>query len=241
MNTRSRHLQRRPEQRQLQLRWPRSEPKPPPAPAPAPAPPKPIRKPAARRSTKVPHTTRPDISGPAHVVLRVCRNLPTLRSPKVYRVLERAFRDGKSKKGFQLVEFSIQHDHLHLVVEADHRRKLTRGIQGLMIRIAKRLNRFWRRKVGRVFEDRYFALAVATRRQLWATLRYVLHNGRKHGVWRRSDRPDPYSSGKWFRHWQERLHRVRRPTRPPPVEPGQRFELHLMLPLWLGDTPGPRH
>ena len=173
-------------------------------------------------------------------MLRICRNLPTLRSPKVYRVLERAFRDSKSKDGFRLVEFSIQHDHLHFVVETEHKTKLARGVQGLMIRIAKRLNRHWRRRVGRVFADRYFALVLVKRNQLWRTLRYVLNNGRKHGAWFAKDRPDPYSSGKWFLRWMQ-LDRFRRPTRPPPVEMPHRYELQALPAISLDDMPGPRH
>ena len=36
-----------------------------------------------------------------------------------------------------------------------------------MIRIAKALNRFWRRPIGTVFADRYFALALRKRAQAW--------------------------------------------------------------------------
>src|SRR5262245_17615495 len=50
-----------------------------------------------RRSSKVQHVTRPEIHGAAHVVVRIRRGLPWLRTPKTYRVLERAFRNGKSK------------------------------------------------------------------------------------------------------------------------------------------------
>ena len=194
----------------------------------------------ARRSSNVPHETRPAIRGAAHVVLRICRGLPWLRTPKTYRVLERCFRNGKSKDGFRLIEYSVQRDHLHLVVEADDRRRLARGLQGLMIRIAKSLNRFWRRRVGRVFADRYFALALVKRMQLWRTLRYVLNNGRKHGAWSAKDRPDPYSSGRWFLRWCT-LDPLRRPLRIPAVERPHTFELLALPAIGLDDLPGLRH
>ena len=63
-----------------------------------------------RRSSRVPHTTRPDLHGAAHVVLRIQRGLPWLRTPKTYRVLERAFRRGREKKDFRLIEYSVQRD-----------------------------------------------------------------------------------------------------------------------------------
>src|SRR5262245_16375568 len=191
-----------------------------------------------RRSSKVPHVTRPEIRGAAHVVVRIRRGLPWLRTPKTYRVLERAFRSGKKKDGFRLIEFSVQQDHLHLVVEAEGRRKLTRGMQGLMIRIAKALNRFWRGRVGSVFADRYFALAITSLQQAWKTLRYVLNNARKHGVWHAKDRPDPFSSGRWFVWWRSRD--FCRPLRGSPVET-PRYVIPDMLPMLALDfVPGPR-
>jgi putative transposase len=92
------------------------------------------------RRTNVPHCTRPEIRGAAHVVLRIRRGLPGLRTPRAYRVLERAFRLGKKIDGYRLIEFSVQQDHIHLIVEAEGRARLSRGMQGLMIRIAKALN-----------------------------------------------------------------------------------------------------
>ena len=62
------------------------------------------------------------------VVLRVRRGLPWLRTPKTYRVLERAFRAGKEKRGFALVQYSVQRDHLHLLVETESKHELARGI-----------------------------------------------------------------------------------------------------------------
>ena len=83
--------------------------------------------------------------GPAHVTLKLRRGLPKLRTPRCYRVLERALRAGMEKPDFLLCQFSVQDDHLHLIVEANSQWDLTRGMQGLTIRIAKALNRHWAR------------------------------------------------------------------------------------------------
>ena len=176
-------------------------------------------------------------------MLRICRGLPWLRTPKTYRVLERCFRKCKEKKGFAIVEYSVQGDHLHLIVEASNRRKLTRGMQGLAICVAKNLNRYWRRRIGRVFDDRYFARALATVKHVQRALRYVLLNAKKHGTWRSNDRPDPFSSGPWVLRWDGR-ELLRRPLRCSPVARsshdwlcglglGYRF-------LSLADVPGKR-
>src|ERR1051326_9402389 len=78
-----------------------------------------------RRRSRVPHETRPEVSGPIHVVWRIRRGLPSLRTPRGLRRLERAFRRSKEQRGFILVHYSIQNDHLPLVVEGNARRKLS--------------------------------------------------------------------------------------------------------------------
>jgi REP element-mobilizing transposase RayT len=51
------------------------------------------------------------------------------------RHLERCPRAGKEKKGFALLHYSIQRDHLHLMVEAKNKRALGK----LRRRTARRL------------------------------------------------------------------------------------------------------
>ena len=89
-----------------------------------------------------------------------------------------------------------------LVVEAQSKQELARGMQGLNIRLATTLNSFRGRRRGSGFAERYFALALTGIRHTWRTVRYVLGNGRKHGTWTKRGFPDPYSSGRWFRPWR---------------------------------------
>ena len=192
--------------------------------------------------SSVPHSARPEVRGVCHVVLRVRRGLPWLRTPRAYRVLERAFRAGKVRAGFALVHFSVQGDHVHLLVEAESKTALARGMQGLAIRIAKALNRLWNRRGGSVFAERYFCRAVQKAREIKRALAYVLGNGRKHGVWNSSTTPDPFSSARWYSGWIESVWDICRPLRSPPVAPAR--DLYLTMPgfrcLSLADRPGPR-
>ena len=187
------------------------------------------------RAGKVPHLSRPEMSGMIHVVMRIARGLPALRTPRLLRRLERCFRAGMKRLGFALTHYSIQQDHLHLIVEAKDRGALARGIQALAIRIAKQLNNHWhRRGKGRVFAERYFAAALTSWQQMWRTIRYVLSNGRKHGTWTKKDRPDPFSSGPWFR-WAPGV--KNQALREPPVMPSSFIQL---LSMNVNDVPGPR-
>ena len=69
-----------------------------------------------------------------------------------------------------------------------------------------------------------------------------LQNGRKHGVWSSMKRPDPFSSGRWFRWFGKDLD-IRRPLRRPPIVMSASIFLvnAALLGLEIDDLPGPRH
>jgi hypothetical protein len=96
----------------------------------------------------------------------------------------------------------VQRDHLHLIVEAEDGRALSRGIQGLAIRLAKALNRVLCRR-GRVWGDRDHVRALSTPREVRKALVYVLQNWRKHMPGIRG--LDPCSSAVWFSGWRRAI------------------------------------
>ena len=59
---------------------------------------------------------------------------------RTYAVLLRTLAAGSERFGLRLTQFSIQSNHAHLIVEVDDRHALSRGMQGLCIRIARALN-----------------------------------------------------------------------------------------------------
>ncbi|HEX6813320.1 MAG TPA: hypothetical protein VF384_16995 [Planctomycetota bacterium] len=81
-----------------------------------------------------------------HVTLKLRKGLPRLRQKAEYAALSAAFVKGKGRFGFRLCHCAVLNDHLHLIVEAPDRAALRRGLQGLAIRIARALNRLWRRR-----------------------------------------------------------------------------------------------
>jgi len=157
------------------------------------------RKPSGHR-VGVPHRVRPPHlrRHPAHVTLRAQRLLPSLRGDRVFSVLRGGLALG-TRGGLRILEFSVQRDHLHLIVEADDGPALSRGIQGLAIRLAKAVNRALGRR-GRVWGDRYHLRALKTPREVRNALVYVLQNWRKHMPGFRG--LDPCSSALWFRGWR---------------------------------------
>ncbi|NUO51822.1 MAG: hypothetical protein HOV80_23475 [Polyangiaceae bacterium] len=115
---------------------------------------------------------------PMHVTLRRGRNLPSFRADLAFRVLTDAI--GASQRGtFRITHFSVQVDHIHLLVEASDKATLSAGMRGLVIRMARRLNAALHRR-GRVWADRWNGRALSTPREVRNALAYVLLNGRKH-------------------------------------------------------------
>jgi REP element-mobilizing transposase RayT len=104
----------------------------------------------------VKHRTRPSFHAgcPVHVTLRLAESCPSLRKRATYRVLVAAMGGGCERFGMRLVHWSALGNHMHLLVEAVDRPALSRGIQGLAVRMARALNRWWGRS-GSVFADRF--------------------------------------------------------------------------------------
>ncbi|MEM7202093.1 MAG: transposase [Planctomycetota bacterium] len=138
---------------------------------------------------------------PVHVTARLRKGLPSLRRQRVYRALRAAFAAASSER-FRLVHYSVQSNHLHLLVEARDRQALSRGLQGLLIRVARRVNHVWERR-GRVFADRYHDHVLRTPREVRHALSYVLHNAQRHGS-RLAAALDVFASGWWFDGWKTR-------------------------------------
>ena len=133
--------------------------------------------PDERKLAKVPHRPRPPLSArhPVHVTWRVLPHVWNLRSRRCFSRISRCFLLGRDRFGFRLVHFSVQGNHIHLIVEADDQRAIARGMQGLGVRIAKALNRLMGRK-GTVFADHYHARQLRSPTQVANALAYVLLN-----------------------------------------------------------------
>src|SRR6185437_2464125 len=77
------------------------------------------RKPKGERAG-VSHLRRPILKArfPVHVTWRMRKGVWNLRSRRCFTVLARAFCAGANRFGLRLVHYSVQGNHLHLLVEA---------------------------------------------------------------------------------------------------------------------------
>ncbi len=138
----------------------------------------------------VPHVRRPALAArhPVHVTARVRDEAARLRSRACFRVVASCIGEGCEREGFRLVHFSVQSNHLHLIVEAQDAIALARGIQGLSIRVARAVNRVLQRS-GKVFADRYHAHQLRSPTETANAIAYVLGNAMIHAA-RRGRRLD---------------------------------------------------
>ena len=166
-----------------------------------------------KRRPDVAHVARPshDADVPVHVTLRARREAAFLRAETVFARVEQAFSRAQ-REDFRILAFSVQRDHVHLVVEAGGSRALRSGLQGLTIRVARAVNKALRRK-GPVWGDRYHRRDLPRPTQVRTAMVYVLQNGRKHGVCARGEL-DPASSARLFFGWNARGHELRRSAQP---------------------------
>ena len=154
--------------------------------------------------------------------------MPSLRSGKLVRELERSFAMACERGRFRLVQYSVQNDHFHAIVEATSQRDLASGMKAIGARLARAVNRSFRRR-GRVLADRYHLHVLRSPREVRNALAYVLlsvrHHLAKRGLLSRSTTIDPASSARWFDGW-----RARSPESahgPPPVAPPHTWLLRL--------------
>ncbi|MDB5216562.1 MAG: hypothetical protein JWO86_4489 [Myxococcaceae bacterium] len=142
---------------------------------------------------------------PTHVTLRARKGLPSFRSQRVHDmlrgILERQLHQRRYRHEFQVVHYSIQSNHLHVIVECEDTRAMRSGVSGLVIAFAKRLNKLLQRLTGKVWSDRYHSRELTTPSEVRRALVYVLQNVRKHGF----DLPgawlDPLSTAHRFDGW----------------------------------------
>jgi putative transposase len=192
------------------------------------------------------HVRRPDVrkTQPQHVTLRCVKDVGYLRRPHAYRAIRRALVTVAAHTGFRIVHHSLQGTHVHLLCEAENRVALASGVQGFQISAAKALHRELAKrggpKQGRVFADRYHAVAISSVRQVRHALAYVLNNWRRHredrsGIGLANGRIDPFSSGLSFPGWRESVEARDLGTYEPP--PVMRAESWLLAEGWKRATP----
>ncbi len=184
-------------------------------------------------SETVPHARRPRLDGrsPLHVTMRVAPGIWNLRSQRGFATVARALREEARCRHVRITQYSVQGNHLHLIIECSDHRTLSRRMRAFAIRFAKAVNRMMARPRGRVIAERYHARKLATPTEVRKALKYVLCNRAHHAAQvgklaSVSGTLDPYSSANTFDGWAE-------PCRASPSHSAHSQELILPPETWL--------
>jgi putative transposase len=159
------------------------------------------RKRGARGATA--HRARAEhrAANPVHVTMRSA--IRPLRHAFVFPTLRLAIAAANRRDlaNFRIARFSVQFDHLHLIVEATDKTALSSGMRGLAVRIARRVNSLLSRG-GSFWGDRWHGRELTSPRAVRHVLRYVLNNFRKHHP-KSTAMVDHFSSAPFFTSFEE--------------------------------------
>ena len=154
------------------------------------------------------HVKRPGVPNgtPAHITLRVLPGIPSLRQRRFVNEFRRTLGNVSERGEFRVVHYSVQRNHVHMIVEASGKQALGRGMKAVASRFAFAVNRVFQR-AGKVLEGRYHLHLLTSPREVRNALAYVLLNARKHWKQRTGRNPiarvDAASSGAWFDGWKK--------------------------------------
>jgi REP element-mobilizing transposase RayT len=139
------------------------------------------RKRMPKGKRRVEHDRRPELgrNQPVHVTWRLLPHVYNLRSRRGFTTILRALVPAAERFGVRITHFSVQGNHLHVIVEAGEGAAFTRAMKGLAIRVAKGLNELMG-TAGAVFADRYHAHVLRSPPEVRNAIRYVLENSRVH-------------------------------------------------------------
>lgn len=133
-----------------------------------------------------------------------------MRSARFVRAFEGTMRAGCERGRFRVVHWSVQRDHLHLIVEASSGFDLGCGMKSVGVRLVRAVQKTFgmRRGRGPLLRDRFHLHVLRSPREVRRAIAYVLLNARRHAaqrgvaLYRRVARVDPASSGRWFDGWK---------------------------------------
>lgn len=110
----------------------------------------------------VPHLPRPSLTGqlPVHVTWRLRPEVWSERTAELFDVLKEIMYAAE-RPGFHVMHCGFKRDYIHLIVEAEDRPSLSRGLQGVGVRLARAIN-FLLGRSGGIVTDRFHSTILRT-------------------------------------------------------------------------------
>lgn len=138
------------------------------------------------------HISRPKLQRPSslHLTIKVRENKADIQNKKILKALHHAIKRARLKN-LKVIHYTLEYNHVHLLVESSDNKILHQGMQALGISLSKAINRIKRLKGG-VYKHRYHFRQISSPRELKNVLHYIFHNGIKHH--RTKSIIDPFNS-----------------------------------------------
>lgn len=126
------------------------------------------------------HTERETIKklSSLHLTIKIERNKAGLKNKTVLALLHKAIMKAR-KIGLGIIHYTLEYDHVHLLVEASDNEILGKGMQSFGICFSKGINKYKTQK-GQVYKTRYHLRVLKTFREIKNVLNYIFGNAVKH-------------------------------------------------------------
>lgn len=136
----------------------------------------------AKHDAGIRHTSKPLIKNPTslHLTIKVKAIKADIKNKIILHMLKRAILNAR-RQGLKVIHFSLEYDHIHLLIEADNNQTLGKGMKAFGVTIAKKINKF-RGLMGAVYKHRYHFRRIESSKQLKNVMKYIFSNGVKHGT-----------------------------------------------------------
>lgn len=130
------------------------------------------------------------INSALHLTIKVREIKAEIKNKRILKALHHAIKRARLQK-LRVIHYTLEHNHIHLLIEADNNKILHKGMQALGISLSKAINKIKQLK-GTVYKHRYHFRKLSSRRELKNALQYIFRNGMKHK--RSMSVLDPYNS-----------------------------------------------
>jgi REP element-mobilizing transposase RayT len=115
---------------------------------------------------------------PLHLTIKIESKKAGIKNKNILTALHHSIKKARIL-GLRILHYTLEFDHVHLLVEADNNERLGRGMQSFGISFSKGINKIKQMK-GRVFKTRYHFRKLKTLTEIKNVLKYILRNGIKH-------------------------------------------------------------
>lgn len=125
-----------------------------------------------------------------HLTIKIERVKAGLKNKDVVKQLHESIKKAR-KMGLRVIHYTLEFDHLHLLVETDNNDQLSKGMQSFGISFSKGINKI-KQEAGKVYKTRYHFRKLKTPKEIKNVIHYILGNSIKHS--KKGSILSPYNS-----------------------------------------------